>query len=165
MRATTLHLTTHDQQVFIIHEVFISCINCKSYQIREHIVRCFIPDAVTPSVSLSVPLAAAASSRWTCSPSRCLLSTCLHFLQATVIPNLVKMMLSNNPTTALNCTKKQLHHHLPLHLLVHLLLHLLVHLLPLLPLECYPTMLSSLMSLLSQPVPKLFPAPPLQLLQ
>merc|ERR1719278_931640 len=59
------------------------------------------------------------------------------------MPNLVKMKLSNNPTTsALNCKKEQLHHH-------HL--HLLVHLPPLLPLECHPTMLSSLMSLWSQP--------------
>merc|ERR1719220_2276143 len=61
------------------------------------------------------------------------------------MPNLVKMKLSNNPTTpALNCKKKQLHHHL-------------LHLRHLLPLECHPTMLSSLMNLSSQPVPKLFP--------
>merc|ERR1719220_3424930 len=69
------------------------------------------------------------------------------------MPNLVKMKLSNNPTTpALNCKKKQLHHHL---------LHLLVHLCHLLPLECHPTMLSSLMNLSSQPVSKLFPVLPL----
>ena len=122
--------------------------------------RCFIPDAVTHSVSLCAPLVAVASSRWTCSQSRCLLSLIFQILQTKVIPNLVRMKISNNPTKK----KELLHHHPPL---VHHRHHLrpLVHLHPPLPRKCHPTMSSLLTPLSSQHVPKPFPAPPLQLLQ
>ena len=110
--------------------------------------RCFILDVVTPSVSLCPHLARRANAK--SSPRQCLPSPFLQFIRA-----IVKMKISNNPTTAAVNRKKKHHHHHHLHPLVHL------H--PLL--KCHPTKFSSLMSLSSQPVPKPFPAPPLQLLQ